>query len=208
VKIPVSDVKLRITGSTPVSKAQILEMQTPGIFIIRYSPERAGSYEIFFEVDGDKSRTWTVPWRTVRYGRSEDLVDPSKCWLKGLEEVPDVNVPTTFKVITKTKDGKKKYSGNDIVDVKITFTDNATEIPVRIIDEGNGEYLVEFTPTREGPAEVDVAVSGSLFHIDHTLYQLLKEVSNQTHQWYSIYHLKYQIQITCWRSWVQIRSSW
>jgi len=45
-------------------------------------------------------------------------------------------------------------------------------VPARVTDESNGKYLVEFTPTKVGPLDLDIGISGVLL-VDFNYVHLL-----------------------------------
>jgi len=105
-------------------------------------------------VGGDKTKPISVPWHLKPAG-----VDPLQCELKAPPAVA-LNAPATLVLRTNDSDGKPDLPGEDPIDIKLTQEDG-TECPVKVTPDGNGDYLVQFVPTKEGPLDVDVAVSGN-----------------------------------------------
>jgi len=62
-------------------------------------------------------------------------------------------------VVALTHEGRKKPSGGDLVGIKINYNDG-TEIPSAVKDTADGEYIVEYKPTKEGIIVIDVSLYG------------------------------------------------
>jgi len=158
VTVPADDVNLEVTGPAAVSPAKVIPShKLPGTFVLRYSPEVPGTYKVVLSIGNEnETKPITVTWRP---SPGPNSADPAKSVISQLEPAIQLDKPCSFSIIPKTADGKTKGTGCDPLDVKVT-ADDGTEFPVKLVDDGSGEYLVEFTPTKEGPLDVDIAIGG------------------------------------------------
>ena len=85
--------------------------------------------------------------------------DPALTVLLNFDKSPKVGIPSCFTVATKSSDPNKKLTGGEKLDVKIVA--NGTEFKAKVTDHKDGQYAVEYTPTVEGEASVDVSLVGA-----------------------------------------------
>eukprot|EP00727_Mastigamoeba_balamuthi_P013944 m51a1_g9172 hypothetical protein (558) ;mRNA; f:33001-35143 len=71
----------------------------------------------------------------------------------------EVDIPATFDIKARDNTGKPLDHGDTPFEVKITDPDGE-EVPANVVDNKDGTYKVDYTPTKPGPHDVKVALDG------------------------------------------------
>jgi len=132
----------------PAPEPEIID-EGNGKYTIRYEPEEVGTYSINVKY-GDKH----VPRSPFRV-KSNPVGDPNKVKIvgPGLDGTPlKVGEKAVFKIDARNA-GKGKPR------VAVTAADGK-EVPVEVIDNGDGTYAVEFTPFEPGMLTFDMKYGG------------------------------------------------
>jgi len=93
----------------------------------------------------------------VKFRPKKARASNSKAQGQGLDN-GEVNIPSHFTLQLKDNNGNDLTHGNEPVTVHITDPDG-NEVPCSIVDNGDGTYGVDYTPTVAGPHKVDVKVN-------------------------------------------------
>eukprot|EP01120_Amphizonella_sp_Union-15-10_P008474 TRINITY_DN3052_c0_g3_i3.p1 TRINITY_DN3052_c0_g3~~TRINITY_DN3052_c0_g3_i3.p1 ORF type:complete len:1266 (+),score=382.28 TRINITY_DN3052_c0_g3_i3:257-3799(+) len=151
ISVDLSDIVSSITGGPQPIQAKVSEKE-PGNYHIEYVPKAEGSYKLDLLLGG----------QSVFGGPRDISIKPggsaSFCEFQNVG-LPVLGKQSGFKIIAKGPNGQKSTTGGEAFEVTVKGS-SGTSIPVKIHDNMNGEYIVEYTPTKLEKLSIDATLHG------------------------------------------------
>lgn len=140
-----------------------------GTYTAQYTPEGKGKATVEVENTGPNGVQHVA--KSPYHVQFRDPADPSKTLVSGpgvKSGLPN-GLPTHVLVEARDKDGKPVGAGGD----QFTFAVKGPhgEVPSTLVDNGDGTYRAEYTPTELGDLQVDVKVNGDN-HVADSSYKV------------------------------------
>jgi len=149
-----------------------IEDNGDGTYNVSYQPKDAGNYHIDIV---ERNPTNPLYYDHLKNSPVDVVIDPgtdaSMCTATGpgLEEGNLDTVDSVFTIQARDRQGKPIKQGGDnfVVDIQ----GPTGEVPVKVVDNGDGTYSVSYLPNGAGPHDIavtlgDVPIKGSTFHVD------------------------------------------
>eukprot|EP01097_Dermamoeba_algensis_P001463 TRINITY_DN1548_c0_g2_i1.p1 TRINITY_DN1548_c0_g2~~TRINITY_DN1548_c0_g2_i1.p1 ORF type:complete len:277 (-),score=77.50 TRINITY_DN1548_c0_g2_i1:212-1042(-) len=162
----------RVKNASKVSDVKLVD-NDDGTYAVSYLAKDPGDHKIEVLLKSNinpkvaehiKNSPFTVP---IQAGTDARM---SQCFGKGLEEGLDTK-PAKFKIQARDRDGNNIPHGGDPFEVKIKSDQPGVVVPLKLVDNGDGTYDVEYSPVNSGWHDVDVLlrgkpVGGGPFHVN------------------------------------------
>jgi len=151
----------RIKTASKLSDVKLVD-NDDGTYSVSYLAKDAGDHKIEVLLKSNinpkvaehiKDSPFTVP---IQPGTDARM---SQAFGKGLEEGLDTK-PAKFRIQARDKDGNNIPHGGDPFEVKVKSDQPGVIVPIKLVDNGDGTYDVEYNPLNSGWHDVDVTLRG------------------------------------------------